>query len=367
MTWFQEGPAVGVGGPAVDAMLGELCEAKRTALLATPYLSFESRFLEREGNELRMWATMSKATAEHTLMQNPLKIRFPWALTMWAGATRVLGYEQAAKRRYLRLAVPERLAPDERREHPRAERGLRVQGTLGNDALTVVRISVEDLSRGGARLLLGEPVLSDDFPQGGAASLSLTRNGGERILAGVRVVHGDGLHLGVAFQPPLDGEVLATLQAWLAPRLMEAKKAWEQRAEVRAQALMALARAKPEGLLLVTGLPELEAQLRPLLEGLPALRHALPIMADLRKQLDTPPRLAFVHVPQGGLEDRRRLRALMEALHDVQVVLLAAPSGMALAQELSTEFKAPSLAWNPSLGPFLQRMVVGLLKRGEST
>ena len=34
-----------------------------------------------------------------------------------------------------------------------------------------------------------------------------------------------------------------------------------------------------------------------------------------------------------------------------------------LAQELGVEFKALSIAWNPSLGAFLKRMVTGLLKK----
>ncbi len=139
----------GLAGAALDGVLAELCDLKRTALLASPYLAFETRFLGREGNELRMWATMSRSMVENTLTQQALRIRFPWALSMWAGFTRVLGYEQGEKQRFVRLAVPERIGIDELRGHYRTDQCGRSGGTLGSESLDVVRVSVENLSAGG--------------------------------------------------------------------------------------------------------------------------------------------------------------------------------------------------------------------------
>lgn len=355
-------PPEALAGLAVEGVLTELCEAKRTALLATPYLSFDTRFLEREGEALRMWATMTRSVAENTLSQQPLRVRFPWALGMWAGPTRVLGFEQDEKRRYLRIAAPERLAPDELRRHYRVDRCGKTQGTLGNENLTVVKVTVENLSVVGALVFASGALDPAEFNVGRLVSLSLTLDGGTKLQSKVRIVHIDGFRAGLAFQPDLDGETLDRLSDWVRPRWMEAKKAWTNRAETRAQVEVSAAKV-PEGLLLVTSDPELELQVRPVLEGLPELRVVPPVMASLKKALSPPPQLVLLHLPQGGLEERRRYKALVEALPEGPKVLLAGPQAVALAQELGSDLKAPSLAWSPSLGAFLARMVTGLLKK----
>lgn len=363
MSWFQDAPAGGLGGPARDAILAELCEAKRTGLVATPYLSFDTRFLAREGEELSLWATLTRSTAENTLVNRPLRLRFPWALSMWAGETRLLGYEQQEKRRWLRLAVPEALRPDEQRAAPRIDRCGRSTGTLGNDDLTVVRVALENLSLGGAGIFIQEAFGPEAFPAGRVASLSLHLEGGLDLVAPVRLVHGEGMRQGVAFQPPLEGMDLARLQAWIAPRWAEARRAWDNRAALGAEVLAAAAPVMPEGILLLTAEADLVTQVGMVLQDLPALRTAPPQMALLKKALMPPPLLVLMHLPKGGLEERRKARAFLEALPEAPVVLLAEPTAVALAQELGTEFKALSLAWNPSLGAFLRRMVTGLLKR----
>lgn len=365
MTWFQEPPPGGLTGMARDGILEELCEAKRTGLLATPYLAFDTRFLQREGEELHLWATFTKVTAENTLAGQPLRIRFPWALGMWAGETRLLGYEQQEKRRWVRVALPTHLRPDEQRQAPRVERCGRSTGTLGNDELTVVRVAPENLSTGGAGIFIQEAFGPEAFPAGRPASLSLHLEGGLDLVAPVRLVHGEGLRMGVAFQPPLAGEDLARLQAWIAPRWAEARRAWDNRAERRAELLAATANQFPEGILLVTGAADLATQVGHVLQDLPALRVAQPQMAALRKALSPPPRLVLFHLPEAGLEARRKAKALLDALPGVPLVLMAEPPAAPLASELGSGYKALSLAWNPSLGAFLRRMVTGLLKRAD--
>lgn len=356
-------PRESLGGLALQSVLLELCEAKRTALLATPYLAFDTRFLGLEGQELHLWATMSKSVADHTLSQQAVRIRFPWALGMWAGPTRVLAFEQDAKRRILKVSIPDHLGPDELRKHWRADRCGKSSGTLGNEALKIVRISLENVSQGGAGIFSSEPLDLDVFGPGHTAVLNLQLEGGLRLQARVRNVHGDGFRMGFTFDPPLAESDLALLTEWLQPRHEEAHRAWRNRAEIKAHADLSYQVVEPEGLLLVSSNPELEAQLRPLLEGMPDLRLAPPVMSGLKKALQPPPRLVLLELPQGGLEERRRYRALLEALPECPLVLLATPQAAALSQELGTEFKALSLAWNPSLGMFLKRMVTGLLKK----
>ena len=350
-------------GLALDSVLLELCEAKRTALLATPYLAFETRFLHREGQELHLWATMSKSVADHALAEQSLRIRFPWALGMWAGPTRILGFEQDTKRRFLRVAIPDLLRPDEQRKHWRTDRCGRSSGTLGTDTLKIVRITPENLSQSGVGVFSSEPLDLETFGPAHGAVLNLQLEGGVKLQSKVRGVQGNAFRMGFTFDPPLSDYDLGLLTDWLKPRWAEANRAWRNRAEVRAELEESARAIDPEGLLLVGSSPELELQLRPLLEGLPELRVAPPVISGLKKALQAPPNLAILDLPQGGLEERRRYRALLEALSGFPVILLASPRAEALAEELEAEFKAYSLVWNPSLGIFLKGMVIRLLKK----
>lgn len=363
MTPSQPTEVESFSGPARDTIIQEVCEAKRSAILATPYLGFETRFLAQEGAELHMWATMSRSVAEHTLSEQPLRIRFPWALGMLAGATKVLGFEQDEKRRFLRVALPKRLDPDELRKYWRNDRCGKSTGTLGNEDLKVVRVSLENLSQGGASIFSMEPLDPVAFGAGHQTTLSLVLDGGIKLLSQVRIVHGDAFHMGLAFEPPLPSAAQDQLTLWLQPRWEAAKLAWQDRAELRAQAVLAAATAEPEGILLISSSLEIEAQIRPLLDGLPELRVTPPVMSSLKKALSPAPLLVLMHLPQSGLEERRRFRALVEALPGCPLVLLSSPQGTALAQDIGAEVRALSLSWNPSLGAFLRRLVVGLLKK----
>ena len=114
----EEGkPSGAIQGAALEEVFDELCDRKQAVLLATPYLHYESRFLEREGPELRVRATMSRDAVKHALAQHPLRLRFGWALTFFSGPTRILRYVQEEDRRYLRIELPAepgggRAAPD---------------------------------------------------------------------------------------------------------------------------------------------------------------------------------------------------------------------------------------------------------------
>ena len=120
-------------GVFLDAALEELCDRKQTLYLATPYFAFESRFLERVGPDLEVRATMSRDAVRHALAKNPLRMRFPWGLTMFGGPTRILDYQERERSRFLRIAVPAVLAPDDQRRAFRLERTGRSTARDGHE------------------------------------------------------------------------------------------------------------------------------------------------------------------------------------------------------------------------------------------
>jgi hypothetical protein len=357
-----------------DEVLSELCTRRQSCLLATPYLSFDSRMMELLDGELRVRATMSRDAAKHALGQQPLKLRFPWGLAFYAGVTRVLGYEQGEQRRTLRLAIPERLEPDERRQAFRLERVGRCQGAVGSTAGDILRISLENLSTLGAGVFCMEPIPAEGFQTGRTLTLSLTLEKGPALRLEAKVCHGQGQYLGLKFEPRPSGETLKSIEDWLAPRIEEARRRWENRAELLARAEQA-ARPKlpPAGILLLSRDEPLGAQVTRALQDLHTVRVVPPVMAPYKEALEAPPLLLLVDAAGSDMEERHRLRGLLDAQPPGCPVILLGQGGNnpELWRTLVAELKARLfIEWYPENAPFFRKLVLGLIqshwKRQES-
>lgn len=358
-------PEGALAGAEREALLDELVARRASLLLATPYLSVEARLVERTGEILRLRVPLGEAAARHVLSQKPLRLRLPWAGSMVAGETILLGTEREDSRLRLRVSAPTWLAPDERRRVPRVERISDLRGGLALADGRLLRVRIEDLAERGAGVLVLEPI----GPSAGLRGrLSVPLEGGPDLNLPVRVVQGDEPFLGLQFDPPPAGRDLERLRAWLAPRLEEARRRWENRAELRARAEAALKpKIPPAGVLALSGRAGLAAELEPVLEGLEPLRCVVPAMAPWKEALDQqPPRLVLAEVP-GDSEARRRLKLLLEAAPPGCPVLLLGEAGLrpedrAWALALKPE---AVLAWSPAQADFLRRWVQGLLRRAE--
>jgi hypothetical protein len=364
--WDQPKPQGAIEGVLRDEILEELCTRRQSCLLATPYLSFESRMMELLEGELRVRATMSREAAKHTLSQQPLKLRFPWGLAFYAGLTRVLGYEQGEQRRTLRLAIPERLGPDELRAAYRLERVGRSQGALGTPSGTILRISLENISPLGAGVFCLEAIPPEGFQTGRAITLALNLDQGPSLNLEARVCHGQGQYLGLRFDPLPKGEEARRLQEWIDPRVVEAQRRWDNRAELRARAEQAAKpKVPPTGILLLGRDEALRQEVSRVMEGLHAVRHCIPVMAPFKEAMETPPLLLLVDTAGADMEERHRLRNLLEAQPPgCPVVVLGRGGDPELWRPLASELKARLyLTWNPDQGFFFQRVVQGLIQR----
>lgn len=363
-------PEGALAGAERDALLEELAARRSSMLLATPYLSVEARLVERSGEILMLRAPLGEAAARHVLSQKPLRLRLPWANSMVAGETILLGTEREAARLRLRVSAPPWLAPDERRRVPRVERISDLRGGLALADGRLLRVRIEDLAERGAGVLVLEPI----GPSAGLRGrLSVPLEGGPDLNLPVRVVQGDEPLLGLQFEPPPGGRDLERLRAWLAPRLEEARRRWDNRAELRARAEAALRpKVAPSGVLVLSGRGEMASELAPVLaglEGLESLGFLVPAMAPWKEALELrPPRLVLVEVPPDS-EARRRLKLLLEA----------APPGCPLLLLGAADLRPEARAWAVTLKPeavlplgtdkvgFLRRWVQGLLRRAEGS
>lgn len=363
--WEQAKPSGAILGSALDSVFEELCDRKQVVLLATPYLSFESRFLERCGQELRIRATMSRDAVKHTLGQQPVRLRFPWALTFYSGLTRVLGYEQEEHRRTLRIEVPDHLVLDEQRWAFRVDRVGHSTGAIGSPDGTILKITLDNLSPLGAGAFCMEAIPMEKFQSGRALDLSLSLDQGFTLLGQAKICHSSGQNLGLAFQPPLPLSSLHRLAEWLAPREEEAKRRWVNRAELRAKAERALQpKSAPKGVLLLSNNAELAAGANAALEDVQPLRAVALAMAPFREAMAEPPLLILIDASALDMEGRYRLRTLLETVPvNIPTLVLGSAEFPDAGRLLAAELKATAhFNWNPNQGFLFQKLVQGLIK-----
>ncbi len=363
--WDNTKPSGEITGTPLESVIDELCDRKQVLLLATPYLHFDSRFLERKGRELRLRATMSQDAAKHALGQGPVRLRFGWALTFYSGLTHVLGITQEDNSRFLRVSLPESLVLDEQRKDFRVENVGRIAGAIGSEDGTILRVTLENISSLGAAVFCVEPIPSGKFVAGHPLDLSLSLDASHVLRTHTRACHAHGQALGLVFQPPLGGGELERLRAWLAPREEEVRGRWENRTEYQARAEQAAKpKALPSGILFVSGNAELKQQLTAVLEDTLPVRFTAPALAPFKEAMATPPLLLLVDGTDSNLENRRRMRTILESTPmEAPIMVLGndqdAEGGHLLAAELKN---ATYSTWHPQHAPFFRRLVQGLIR-----
>lgn len=366
---FGEAPPAGsLQGAALKAVLTELGERKEHALLATPYLSVESRVLDVGPDTLKLLSPFPKDTAQRTLGEHALRLRVPWKLSMLAGPVVWKAFGQEDRRRWILAERPPWLAPDELRGQSRCDLMGRSFFTLTTEELLQFRGTVENLSASGVLVLLKEQAPPGVLTPGRVVDLGLRLDQGPELKVRARLQHGDFPRLGLAFQSPTP-EFAGALDGWLKPRIAEALRRWENRRELRAQAEAAArarsAAAQAEGILII-GSQLLAEEVMEGMEGVGSIKVGPAAIAPLKHLLKRPPQVVLLQVGKGDLEERYRLRGLWQTLGlDCPLVILGTGQ-TGCAQELALELHADSsLQWDPGKARFLGRLVLGLIKRSR--
>lgn len=370
--WDKPGSFPDLEGASLQEALDELIERRQSLFLATPYLTFASRFLGREGKALRLRATMSRNVAQHTLGGRPLDLRFPWGPTLHGGPTKLLDYLEEDGTKILRVALPSRFERRDQRRAYRADRVGRSTGTVGlreteaAAGMVFLRFTLEDLSTLGLRAFCMDPLPGGLLAPGRRAAVEFTLDQGPVLEAEVRVCHVTGQSLGLAFAPPLEGALLADLKAWIQPRFQEALRRWETRAALRAQAeKAAVPRPAPSGILLVTGDAQLAADVSEALAGALDVRTAAPVLAPFRDALEASPPYALLLPTGGSLDECHRLKALVEKCPPpcpvVVMNLGGTPEALrAFARDVKASLSTDLSHRRPL---FFRRLVVGLIRK----
>ena len=350
---------------AIQQILAQACARNELVILVTSYLRFESFFVAVTGAELQVAATMSREDASFSLRGAELKLRFPMGLGFMEAPVRLLGLGVHEGRRTLRLSVPKALQENDHRTEYRADRVGRVMVTYAPPRGDLLQAALVDLNTRGARIHAQKDLAATTLQVGSVLVLSIPLADDLQIEARGEIRHMGPRTIGLKFEPRLPEEVEAPLSRWVFQRREEDQ---ERLAMKRERSLLGGRKPTgeaPAGILLVSGDVELEEALREVLRPVQPLTR-IPLSAQaLKDALAGSPPLAIFHINGTGLDERRRIKALVElAAAKVPVLLLGTQLDGAALFELAGDWKAASaLIWNPARGAFLQRLAQGIIRR----
>ena len=351
----------------VRGILEDACVRHEFLILVTPYLRYESHFLGMEGDAVHVSATMSREDALYGLKNAELKFRFPNGTTFLEGHTRLLGLGLVDNRRSIKLSIPKEFAEGDQRGAYRVERVGRVTATISTKRFDLWTANLVDISTTGARLLAPRDLTSDQLNPGDEITVSITLTEDIRINAEAIIRHVDYRNFGLHFQPALEDPIQAALSRWVFHRREEDQDRTSRRgATVAPPGTVARGSLEPHGLLLVSSSEGLGEELKGVLASVQPLQRVLPNSQGLKEGLATAPTLVFFHVANLGLDERRRLKTLIEATAGKIPFMLLGAEGLEMSPllELGTELKAAATyQWGPGKGAFFQRLVQGILRR----
>jgi hypothetical protein len=358
----------------IAEIFGLACDRRELLILVTPYLRFETSFLKLEGGEIHAAATMGREDAMYGLRSADLKIRFPHRVSFLEASTQLKGFGMNDGRRTLRLALPDALQEEDHRGSYRVDRVGRVMVTFSTPKYDLVTGTLVDLSTTGARIFSTRDFQEGEFQVGDDLAVTIQLTDLIRINTKVKLRHVRGRTFGVEYRPQLDDHILHPLSRWVFEKREEdLERIYRKGIETAAPAEQGRAATHtPTGLVLVSGDAALEATLQNLLGGLQPLRRITPTMSALKEAFNQRPALVLYHLPSLSLDERRRLKPMVETLQGkVPFLLLGTGVEGGALLELGGELKAAvSIVFNPERATFFQRLVQGVLRRtyegGES-
>lgn len=355
-------------------ILDRACGQRELMILATPYLRFESAFVQLEGKEIHAAATMGREEAQYGLRNSDLRLRFPHGVGFLEGPTQLRGFGMVEGRRTIRLAVPGVLQDDDMRRAYRVDRVGRVVVSFSTPGLDLFEGALVDISTTGARVFCARMLQPGTLNPGDEVIVTIPLTGDIRINTPTKVRHSDGHTFGIEFVPQLEEAVLVPLSRWTFERREEDLDRLARRGTSPAASASGPRPVSDlhSGFLLVSQDTVLEAALKDLLGGMQPLRRLPPTIQALKEAVPQNPALVILHASNLGLDERKRLKAMAETIPGrVPFMLLGTAVEVGPLLEFGTELKATvSIVFHPARATFFQRLVLGVLRRtyvgGES-
>ncbi len=353
---------------AIREAFASVCGRGELLLLVTPYVRFESTFLRLDADAVHVQATMSREDAQYGLRSSDLRMRFPFGHQFFEAPTALKGVGLVRGRQSLALALPDVMNVDDYRASYRVERVGRLVATFSSRSYDLLLGTVVNISTSGIRLFAQRDLEEGEVRVDDLIHLSVTVTPDIALNCKAKVRYLKDRILGLEFRPRPDGELLDRFARWVFQKQAEEQILLAGRGDAEAGAAPAEARPGPgaPAVVLVSGDADLEARLRGPLREAGELRRVPPSLQAMKDLAAAGRSLAVFHVQGLGMDDRKRIRTLAEALGGKLPVLLLGTGEVEGAGlfELGNEVKAVAVySLGPAVSGFLPRLLQGILRK----
>jgi len=343
-----------------------VCEKGELLLLVTPYLRLESNFLRLDQDAVHVTALMSREDAIFGLRSPELRMRFPYGHQFFEAPTRTLGVGMTRGRQSLSLALPTVMNKDDYRASHRVDRVGRLMATFSSRKYDLLVANVVNLSTSGVRIFAQRDFEEGEVEVDDIIHIALTVTPEIVINSKAKVRYVKDRVLGLEFRPRPDGALLDTFARWVFQKQEEELIIQSGRGEADEERSGSGHRAETApGLALVSSDPDLETRLREILKDLPPLARVAPGTQNMKDLAGTTRSLVLFHVASLGMDDRKRIRILLEALGGkVPFLLLGTGVDNGALFELGSELKAVSVyVLGATSSGLLPRLLQGILRK----
>lgn len=341
------------------------CDRGELLLLVTPYLRFESNFLRLDQDVLWVAAQMSREDAIFGLKNPDLRIRFPSGHQFFEAATRLQGLGRVQGRQALGLVIPDSMKVDDHRGAYRVERVGRLMATFSSRRYDLLMATVVNISTTGVRIYAQGDFTQGDVEVDDTIHIALTVSPEIDLNCKAKVRYVKDRILGLEYRPRPEGPLLDAFSRWVFKKQEEENLILSGRIEPAVEEGPSAPPRPMAALVLVGGDPELETRLKDMLSGLPPLERVPPASQTMKDVAASGRSLVILHVPSLAMDDRKRIKILLETLGGrAPFVLLGTGVDTAALAELATETKAVaaySLGQTPT-GLF-PRLLQGILRK----
>jgi len=361
----------------IQNIFAESCNRRELLIIVTPYLRFESNFVCLDGEEIHVRAMISKESAQYTLNVSELSLRFPYKLSFLEAPSKLLGFGIHEGQATIRFSLPKAIYENDERKNFRIELTEQLAATFNTPGLRFIQAHVNNISISGAQLTAMEDLTKGELKINDKILLSISLTNRIKINNNAIVRYLNDSTLGVEFRPALPNSIQEPLAGWIFRKREEAYDSLARLSEADKRYTEELSadskenRSEEGGILFVTRDNDMYSTMSKLLVE-HKFYHALPAIGSMKEALSKKPHLVILHMANNKLEERRLLKSLAETVkEDVPIMLLGTDIEFEMLSQLGQEFKAvSSMDWTPAKSLFLQRLILGILRRhygqGES-
>jgi len=361
----------------IQNIFQDSCNRHELLIIVTPYLRFETNFVHLDGEEIYVRAMMNQESARYTLNTADLNLRFPYKFSFLEAPSKFLGFGTHDGQTIIKFSLPKVIYENDGRKNFRLELVAQLVATFNTPSLRFVQASVNNISATGAQLTAKEELSNGVLKINDKIVLSIPLTRDININNSAIVRHINGRTFGVEFNPDLPDSIQEPLTSWIFLKREEAYDLIARRSEEKKAVAKKVADSKENqdnegGILLVTRDNDMYSALSKLLVEHNYFYHALPAIGSMKDALSKKPHLVILHMTNSKLEEKHLIKSLAEIVNEkVPIMLLGTDIEFEPLSQLGQELKAvSSIDWTPSKNVFLQRLVLGILRRhyghGES-